>query len=354
MPSSVGMTVCPQGLGWILYGYRREEALAPSAFYRSTEPPQGNAQHRLQTADPGISSIRGESCPSGESIRVQTRLINQSMSFSVKKLLDLYAIRIALLLVAIGAVSVAQAQQLTAANSDPSFSLPDAPLPAAGQQTAQSSSSSAEQNTPSRLSTPQESGTPQQTQRILGVMPNFNAITADTKLPPQSARDKFVLAARNSFDYSSFALTAIQSAISMASDSYPEFHQGAAGYGRYYWHTLLDTADENFMVGGAGPAIFHQDSRFYTLGHGGFRKRALYAATRVLITRSDAGNQTFNFSEIVGAGAASGASSLYYPSVYRTWTKVGQKWLTSCVIDSASYVFKEYWPDINHRIFHTK
>ncbi len=79
------------------------------------------------------------------------------------------------------------------------------------------------------------------------------------------------------------------------------------GYGKYFWHTLADTADENFMVGGLGPILFHQDSRFYTLGHGGFRKRSWYAVTRVLVTRTDNGNKMFNFSEIVGSGAAAGS-----------------------------------------------
>jgi hypothetical protein len=136
----------------------------------------------------------------------------------------------------------------------------------------------------------------------------------------------------------------------MASDSYPEFGHGVAGFGKYYYHTLLDTADENFMVSGLWPVIFHQDNRFYTRGHGGFGKRAFYAATRVLVTRSDAGNNVFNASEIVGAGSAAGISTLYYPSEYRTWTKVGQKWLTSCIIDSANFTFKEFWPDINRKL----
>jgi len=138
------------------------------------------------------------------------------------------------------------------------------------------------------------------------------------------------------------------------SKSYPEFHQGAAGYARYFWHTEADTADENFMVGGLGPIAFHQDSRFYTLGHGGFRKRTWYAVTRVLVSRSDNGNKMFNFSEIVGSGAAAGVGSLYYPSKYRTWTKVGQRWLTSDLIDCFNFFWKEYWPDVNKKVFHTK
>lgn len=233
----------------------------------------------------------------------------------------------------------------------PVATLPDAPVPIDGQQQTTPDS---KKNSAPRNAQGQANGEPKQTDRILGIMPNFNAVTADTKLPPQSVKDKFIIAGKNSFDYSSFLLAAIQSGFSMATDSYPEFHQGAVGYGRYYWHTLADTASENFMVSGVWPAVFHQDNRYYTLGHGGFRKRAFYGATRVLVTRDDAGDHTFNASEIVGAGSAAGISSLYYPTKYRTWTKVGQKWLTSCLIDSAGYTLKEFWPDINRKIFHTK
>jgi len=193
----------------------------------------------------------------------------------------------------------------------------------------------------------------QQTKRVLGIVPNFSSVSADTKLPPQTPKQKLTLAAKNSFDYSSFLVAGIQAGISMNGNSYPEFHQGAAGYARYYWHTLADTADENFMVGGLGPILFHQDNRFYTLGHGGFRKRTWYAVTRVLVTRQDNGDKMFNFSEIVGSGASAGLSTVYYPKQYQTWTKVGQKWLTSDLIDCFNFFWKEYWPDVNKKVFHT-
>ncbi|MEG9433653.1 hypothetical protein [Terriglobus sp. ADX1] len=228
-----------------------------------------------------------------------------------------------------------------------SSSLPDAP----GMEQTQQSQDPHASNAGQAGHTP--SGEPQQTQRILGIMPNFSAVSADTKLPPMTVKEKFVLATRNSFDYSSFVLAAFTAGFAMNGNSYPEFHQGVKGYARYYWHGLADTASENFMVSGAIPVVFHQDPRYYTLGHGGFKKRALYGATRIFVSRSDDGNAMPNYSEIIGAGAASGISSLYYPTRYRTWTKVGQKWLTSVLIDGAGYTFKEFWPDINHKIFHT-
>jgi hypothetical protein len=193
----------------------------------------------------------------------------------------------------------------------------------------------------------------QQTKRILGIMPNFRSVSADVKLPPLSPKDKFIIAGKDTFDYSSFFIAGIQAGFAMNGNSYPEFHQGLKGYGRYYWHTLADTIDENFMVGGLGPIVFKQDNRFYTLGHGGFPKRAVYAFSRVLISRQDDGDATFNFSEVIGSGAAAGVSTLYYPTRYRTWTKVGQKWLTSDLIDGANFLLKEFWPDINKAVFHT-
>lgn len=256
----------------------------------------------------------------------------------------------AALLIALACAPATQAQQLTpgisssllAASDSIDDSLPDAPVPASAMQAGQATTPTATAPTD-----------PQQTKRILGVMPNFRSVSADTRLPPQSAKEKFLAAGHDTFDYSSFFIAGLQAGFAMNGKSYPEFHQGAKGYVRYYWHTLADTADENFMVGGVGPILFHQDNRFYTLGHGSIGHRALYAASRVLITRKDDGDNTFNYSEIIGSGAASGISSLYYPTKYRTWTKVGQKWLTSDIIDGASFTVKEFWPDINRKFFHT-
>jgi hypothetical protein len=266
---------------------------------------------------------------------------------------------IALLLYVVGASSVLRAQQsFNTGNSSTSssveaayLSLPDAPSALLYPQEGAKTTTPSEQQSddPDAVS---PNGT-QQTKRILGIMPNFRSVSADVKLPPQTARHKFIAAGHDTFDYSSFFIAGIQAGFAMDGASYPEFHQGIKGYGRYYWHTLADTIDENFMVGGVGPVVFHQDNRFYTLGHGGFRKRSFYAITRVIISRKDDGDPTFNYAEIIGSGAASGISSLYYPTRYRTWTKVGQKWLTSDIIDGANFMLKEFWPDINKAIFHT-
>jgi hypothetical protein len=193
-----------------------------------------------------------------------------------------------------------------------------------------------------------------QTKRILYVVPNFRAVSADEHLPPQTVKEKFKTAMLDSLDYSSFIFVAAQAGIAQATNSYPEFGQGAKGYGRYYWHTLADAVNENTWVEFIIPSVLHQDTRYYTLGKGPFGKRVGYAFTRVLITRTDSGHQDFNYSEVLGAGAFSGIANLYYPSGERTFTKTYQRWITNLCIDGGVFVFKEVWPDINNAVFHQK
>jgi hypothetical protein len=236
--------------------------------------------------------------------------------------------------------------------------LPDAPSTLLAPQATQTTTPSAQKTTPDTViqtTNPDAVSTNgnQQTKRVLGIVPNFRSVSADVKLPPMSPKDKFIIAGKDTFDYSALFVAGVQAGFAMNSKSYPEFHQGVAGYGRYYWHTLADTTSENFFVGGLGPIVFKQDNRFYTLGHGSFRKRTLYAVSRVLITRKDDGDSMFNFSEVIGSGASAGLSTLWYPKQYQTWTKVGQKWLTSDLIDGFNFWWKEWWPTANKYVFHT-
>ena len=251
------------------------------------------------------------------------------------------------------------APSVAIADSDPPASatsasavLPDAPLPQNVSSSASQSSASGTAQSGTTLVSASNEG--KQTKRILGIIPNFRSVSANQKLPPETAKEKFKTAALESFDYSAITFAAGQAGVAQAQDSYPEFRQGAAGYGRYFWHTFADQTDENLWVQGILPVALHQDSRYYTLGHGGFIKRGAYSFTRVLITRTDDGNRAPNYSEVVGAGVASSISAAYYPSVYQTWTKIGQRWLTNVIIDGVTFSVKEFWPDVNNAVFHQK
>ena len=269
-------------------------------------------------------------------------------------------------LVGVNSSAVVAAQQAEAGTPRPAVleaSAPADPAPAdpeidsASQSTATpaqspSNNASAPQNQPAQPA--QGDLTGQQTKRILGIVPNFRAVSADTKLPPETVKEKFIDCTEDSFDYSSIFIPAVIAGYNMKERATPEFHQGAAGYARYFWHSAVDQTSENYMVEFIFPAFTHEDSRYYTLGHGGFVKRTGYALSRAVITRSNSGAQVFNISEIFGAGAASGISNMYYPSASRSVGNTASEWAEDVGIDAASFWFKEFWPDINRRLFHNK
>jgi hypothetical protein len=128
---------------------------------------------------------------------------------------------------------------------NPGTDLPEAPHP--------------QQNAPT---VPDE----QQTKRIMGMLPNFRSVSAGEIVPKETPRDKFVTATLDNFDYTSLLFAGVIAANSFVTKATPEFRQGAAGYGRYYWHTVADQAVENYFVELIVPAITHQDSRYYAMG----------------------------------------------------------------------------------------
>jgi hypothetical protein len=193
-----------------------------------------------------------------------------------------------------------------------------------------------------------------QSKRILWIIPNYRAVSANAHLPALGFKGKFWLATEDTFDYSNFIFVGALAGMSMAQKSQPSFGQGSAGYGRYYWHTAADGAIENYMVEAIVPVLTKEDPRYYTLGKGGFVKRTGYAVSGLFITRTDVGKNTFNISEIVGAGAAAGIANAYYPTQSNTWVKTYQRWGTQVGLDGVFNVLKEFWPDINQAVFRGK
>ncbi len=120
------------------------------------------------------------------------------------------------------------------------------------------------------------------------------------------------------------------------------------------WHTYVDQSIENSFVEFIIPAPLHEDTRYYTLGHGGFVRRMKYSLGHVFITRDDSGNNVFNVGEVAGAGVAAGISNLYYPSRERTLSNTAQKWGVNVGLDALTFAFKEFWPDIDHKVLHDR
>jgi hypothetical protein len=100
-------------------------------------------------------------------------------------------------------------------------------------------------------------------------------------------------------------------------------------YGKHFWKddafpkrvgaSLGDIVSQNFFGDFLLASAFHEDTRYVRMG----RSRKLwprigYAISRSVITRTDAGDPTFNFANVLGNAMSAGLSNAYYPPVSRT------------------------------------
>ena len=191
-----------------------------------------------------------------------------------------------------------------------------------------------------------------QPKRILGMMPNYRAVSAGVLPPPPSSRQAFIIASQNSFDYSSFVFVGITSLMAEGTESHPSLGKGVPGFWGYTWRGFVDKTDGNYWVIWLLPSIVHQDERYYAKGEGPMMHRVVYAATRIFITPNYQGKNVFNSAEIFGRGISQSISLTYYPAADQSVGPFMEKFSYALGRDALTNVFREVWPDVDAHVLH--
>jgi hypothetical protein len=207
------------------------------------------------------------------------------------------------------------------------------------------------QDTPPLQPGQTETAQPEPNKRVFGVLPNYRTADASVPFTPITAKRKFTIASKDSFDYPLVGVAAIIAAVGQWNNSNPSFGQGWAGYGKRVGTSYADQAIGNMMTEGLFPSMLHEDPRYFRRGYGSVWSRTVYAATRVFVTRTDSGGSRFNFSELLGNATGTAISNAYYPD-NRTVGDNVEKLASQIGIDAFSQVLKEFWPDIKRKVFH--
>jgi carboxypeptidase family protein len=149
-------------------------------------------------------------------------------------------------------------------------------------------------------------------QRVFGVFPNFYT-SFIWNAAPLKPKQKFRLAFRSATDPVTFFTTGFLAGIQQARDTYPDYGQGAVGYGKRYGADYGDIFIGRMLGAAVFPSLFHQDPRYFYQGTGSIPSRAWHALSSAFLCRGDNGRRQFNYSHILGNFAAGGISNLYRP-----------------------------------------
>ena len=156
----------------------------------------------------------------------------------------------------------------------------------------------------------------QEKQRVLGAIPNFY-VTYVPNAVPLYPKQKFELAWKSMVDPVNLVLIGGIAGIEQATNQFPGYGQGAAGYGKRYGAVYGDFLTSVFIGDAILPSLFKQDPRYFYKGTGSTQSRILYALANTFICKGDNGRWQFNYSYIMGSLASGGISNAYYPEKSR-------------------------------------
>jgi hypothetical protein len=187
----------------------------------------------------------------------------------------------------------------------------------------------------------------QESKRIFGILPNNRTSPMLGTFKPISTKEKFTIAAKDSFDWGAVLLAGVAAGVGQLNNSNPSFGQGAAGYGRYFGTAYCDVVTGNMMTVAIYPSMLRQDPRYFRKGTGSTWSRLGYAMSRIFVTFGDSGHRQFNYSEILGNATSAGISNAYYPD-NRTLGDNFSRFGIQVGLDMAGNILKEFAPN-GHR-----
>ena len=152
----------------------------------------------------------------------------------------------------------------------------------------------------------------EESQRVLGIVPNFYS-NYDWNAPPLNSRQKYALAFRSEIDPVTFAGAAAVAGAEEYQGIYPGYGTGISGFGKRFAAQYANDFTSRMIGSAMLPSLFHQDPRYFYKGTGIIRSRALYALKSTFICRGDNGKNEFDYSHIGGDFAAGTLANLYYP-----------------------------------------
>lgn len=152
----------------------------------------------------------------------------------------------------------------------------------------------------------------EETQRVLGVIPNFYVAYAPNALP-LTPKQKYDLAWKSVIDPVTIASVVIIAGVEQATNSFSGYGQGTQGYAKRFGAGMADNFTGTFIGSAILASWWKQDPRYFYQGTGTKRSRALHAIASAVMCKGDNGHWQVDYSAIVGGLASAGISNAYYP-----------------------------------------
>ena len=163
---------------------------------------------------------------------------------------------------------------------------------------------------------------------------------------PLTSHQKVTLGLRESVSIFSILGWSASAGYSHLVNNSPNYGTDKAAFGERLGATALRNVSENIFSVSLFAPLMHEDPRYFELGPGhNVVKRVVYAASRSLITKTDSGHSSVNFSLLAGNMLGSALTNAYYPERNRGFGQTMQTFGTSIGGSAFGFVVTEFLND---------
>ncbi len=165
-------------------------------------------------------------------------------------------------------------------------------------------------------------------------------------VPTLRIGDKVLLGIKDSASPLAAIGWVLSAGYSQAIDSNPKYGTNGRAYAQRLGAAAARSSSEGIFSDSIMASILHEDPRYYKMGNrSGIMKRAGYAASRVIITRTDGGRHTLNISYLSGNLAGAALTQAYYPSSGRGFDEVMKTYGGSIAGGALGFLSSEFLSD---------
>jgi hypothetical protein len=174
-------------------------------------------------------------------------------------------------------------------------------------------------------------------------------IAADEKAQPIDAHDKVIIGLRDLYSPLNFVAMIASSGYEQVVNGAPNYGTDRGAFGERLGAAGIRETSQGFFTDSVFSPMLHMDPRYYVEGpQYGFLHRTVYAATRVLVSKTDSGRHTINSPMLLGYAASTALSTAYYPQINRNFKDQASNYGGSLGGAAVGFLFSEFSDSLLH------
>jgi hypothetical protein len=139
-------------------------------------------------------------------------------------------------------------------------------------------------------------------------------IMPDMRAQTLTAWDKVIIGLKGTYSPMNFGGIIFAAGYEQLRNGQPDYGTDSGAFGERLGAAGIRGTSQGVFTDSVFAPLLHEDPRYYVEGKQyGIVHRALYAATRPVITRTDSGRRTINGAQLLGYAASTALNNAFYP-----------------------------------------